>query len=162
MHDDLPSDPGDLRILEGYLLRQVARIREQQDASGPVHPDLPADPGTLQVIEAHTAEQLRRASEQLYWVETGDRPWVSGPDPGWRLQALPTAVHHPSRFVMHRADCWIDSGETLTAAEAAACAGRPHVERCSLCRPSPPPSRLPRRRIRPGGWAAVHNATEFA
>ncbi|WP_143681683.1 DUF6233 domain-containing protein [Actinacidiphila glaucinigra] len=137
MHEDLPTDPAELRVIEGHLIRLLARIREQQEAPMPPHQDLPAGHAWLRVIEAHTAAQLRRAGEQLYEVETGDQPWVSGPARGWRLQHLPTPVGQALREVLHRADCWIDNGEDLTSAEASAHAVRPNVQLCRVCRPNP-------------------------
>ncbi|MFF7216888.1 DUF6233 domain-containing protein [Streptomyces sp. NPDC008238] len=136
MHQDLPIEPAELRVIEGHLVRLLARIREQQAAPVPLYPDLPAGSTWLRVIEAHTAAQLRRAGEQLYEVETGDQPWVSGPAPGWRLQHLPTPAGQGAREILHRADCWIDHGEDLTAEEASGHARRPNVELCRLCRPS--------------------------
>ncbi|WP_392567711.1 DUF6233 domain-containing protein [Actinacidiphila glaucinigra] len=112
----------------------------------PLYPDLPADPRRLSVLEAHITGQLRRVWENLYEVETGDQPWASGPALGWRLQQLPTAVNQAPRQVLHREDCWIDSGDALTAAEAVDYAGRPHVELCRLCRPRPLPGPLPSRK----------------
>ncbi|MFD8079281.1 DUF6233 domain-containing protein [Streptomyces sp. NPDC059718] len=138
MHEDLPTDPDELRVIEAHLLRLIARIREQRDAPVPLYPDLPADRAWLRIIEAHAAVQLRRAGEQEYEVETGDRPWVSGPAPGWKLQHLPTAAGQAPRQILHRMDCWIDSGEDLTSEEASGHVARPTVELCQLCRPSPP------------------------
>ncbi|MFF3256800.1 DUF6233 domain-containing protein [Actinacidiphila glaucinigra] len=43
-----------------------------------------------------------------------------------------------ARAILHRTDCWIDSGEDLTPVEASHEAARPNVELCPLCRPSPP------------------------
>lgn len=143
MHEDLPSDPDELRIVESHLLRQLARAREQLDSTAPLYRDLPADPRRLRVLEAHITGQLRRVWENLYELETGDEPWASGPAPGWRLQHLPTAVNHAPRQVLHREDCWIDSGDALSAAEAADYANRPNVERCALCHPSARVGSLP-------------------
>lgn len=147
MHDDLPTDPDALRVIEGHLIRLLARIREQRDAPTPLHPDLPADRAWLRIIEAHTEGQLRRAGEQAYEVETGDQPWASGPAPGWRLQHLPTAVGQAPRQILHRGDCWIDGGEDLTTAEASQHAARPAVEQCQLCRPSPQSARYTPRHL---------------
>ncbi|MEU6346252.1 DUF6233 domain-containing protein [Streptomyces sp. NPDC046977] len=127
---------------------QRARVREQLDSAAPLYGDLPADPRRLRVIEVHVAQQLRRTGEQLYEVETGDRPWASGPGDSWRLQTLPTAVNRPTRQVLHRAECWIDGGDTLTAPQAAAAAERPNVQPCPLCRPTPSPGPLPGSRSR--------------
>ncbi|MET9878594.1 DUF6233 domain-containing protein [Actinacidiphila glaucinigra] len=143
MYEDLPTDPDELQVIQGHLIRLLARLREQADASVPLYPDLPVDPAWLQIVEAHTVEQLRRAGEQAYEVETGDQPWVSGPAPGWRLQHLPTAVGQPPRRILHRRDCWIDSGEDLTLEEASGHAARTAVELCRLCRPDPPVGPLP-------------------
>ncbi|MET9878555.1 hypothetical protein ABZZ36_28560 [Actinacidiphila glaucinigra] len=143
MYQDLPTDPDELQVIQGHLIRLLARIREQRDAPTPLHWDLPSDRAWLRIIEVHTAGQLRRAGEQAYEVETGDRPWISGPAPGWRLQHLPTAAGQAPRQILHRTDCWIDSGEDLTPVEASHQAARPNVELCQLCHPSPPACPLP-------------------
>ncbi|WP_419249713.1 DUF6233 domain-containing protein [Streptomyces griseorubiginosus] len=101
-----------------------------------VHDDLPTELARLRVIEFHLLQQLRRVREQIYEVETGDQPWVSGPAPGWRLQRLPSAAGRPPRYVLHRQDCWIDDGQALTGAEATAWAARWDVRACELCSPN--------------------------
>ncbi|WP_419196556.1 DUF6233 domain-containing protein [Actinacidiphila glaucinigra] len=102
----------------------------------PVHDDLPTELARLRVIEFHLLQQLRRVREQIYEVETGDQPWASGPAPGWRLQRLPGAAGRPSRYVLHRKDCWIDDGQVLTDTEATAWAARWDVRACDLCKPN--------------------------
>nr|WP_272925116.1 DUF6233 domain-containing protein [Streptomyces sp. SID8377] len=54
------------------------------------------------------------------------------------MQHLPTAAGQAPREILHRTDCWIDSGEDLTPTEASHQAARPNVELCPLCRPNPP------------------------
>ncbi len=132
MHDDLPSDPDELQVIQGHLIRLLARIREQADAPAPLY--LPVDQAWLQIIEAHTVEQLRRAGEQAYEVDTAINPGF--PDllqGGGCSTCLPRSASH------HAASCTGGSAGSTTA------------------RNSPrrkPPSTRPGRRWSCAGYAA--------
>jgi hypothetical protein len=97
--------------------------------------ELPPDLPRLRILRQYLALQLQRVDDAIHAAETGTEPWLSGPAPGWCLQALPTGVGRAPRVTVHRTDCWAAEGDVVSRDEAVAALGRAGGQACTVCHP---------------------------